>query len=85
MSELAGKGCEIIVPFEERQPLKDIERSIIKKYRKHLWSKFIKAIREYKLVEEGDKIAVAISGGKDSLLMAKMFKNYKTWAELNIK
>ena len=47
MSELAGKGCEIIVPFDERQPLKDIERSIIKKYRKHLWSKFIKAIRDY--------------------------------------
>ena len=64
MSELAGKGCEIIVPFDERQPLKDIERSIIKKYRKHLWSKFIKAIRDYNLVEEGDKIAVAISGGK---------------------
>ena len=50
MSELAGKGCEIIVPFDERQPLKDIERSIIKKYRKHLWSKFIKAIRDYNLV-----------------------------------
>ena len=69
MSELAGKGCEIIVPFEERQPLKDIERSIIKRYRKHLWSKFIKAIRDYNLVEEGDKIAVAISGGKDSLTL----------------
>ena len=77
MSNLAGKGCEIIVPFDERQPLKDIERSIIKKYRKHLWSKFIKAIRDYNLVEEGDKIAVAISGGKDSLLMAKMFQELK--------
>lgn len=74
MSELAGKGCEIIVPFDERQPLRDIERSIIKKYRKNLWSKFIKAIRDYNLIEEGDKIAVAISGGKDSLLMAKMFQ-----------
>ena len=39
MSELAGKGCEIIVPFDERQPWKAIERSIIKKYRKHLWLK----------------------------------------------
>lgn len=83
MSELAGKGCEIIVPFDERQPLKDIERSIIKKYRKHLWSKFIKAIRDYNLVEEGDKIAVAISGGKDSLLMAKMFQELKKHGQVN--
>ncbi len=39
----------------------------------------MKAIRDYKLVEEGDKIAVAISGGKDSILMAKMFQELKTW------
>ena len=85
MSDLAGKGCEIIVPFDERQPLKDIERSIIKKYRKNLWSKFIKAIREYKLVEEGDKIAVAISGGKDSLLMAKMFQELQRHGQVNFE
>ncbi len=83
MSELAGKGCEIIVPFDERQPLRDIERSIIKKYRKNLWSKFIKAIKDYKLVEEGDKIAIAISGGKDSLLMAKMFQELKRHGQVN--
>lgn len=85
MSDLAGKGCEIIVPFDERQPLKDIERSIIKKYRKHLWSKFIKAIRDYNLVEEGDKIGVAISGGKDSLLMAKMFQELKRHGQVNFE
>ena len=50
MSELAGNGCQIIVPFEERKPLKEIERSILKKYRKYTWSKFIKAIKDYKLV-----------------------------------
>lgn len=83
MSELSGKGCEIIVPFEERLSLRDIEKSIIKKYRKHLWSKFIKAIRDYKLVEEGDKIAVAISGGKDSILMAKMFQELKRHGQVN--
>ena len=77
MSELAGNGCQIIVPFDERKPLKEIEKSILKKYRKYTWSKFIKAIKDYKLVEEGDKIAVAISGGKDSLLMAKMFQELK--------
>lgn len=83
MSELSGKGCEIIVPFEERLPVRDIEKSIIKKYRKNLWSKFMKAIRDYKLVEEGDKIAVAISGGKDSILMAKMFQELKKHGQVN--
>ncbi|HGM3509338.1 TPA: tRNA 2-thiocytidine biosynthesis TtcA family protein [Clostridioides difficile] len=83
MSELSGKGCEIIVPFEERLPVRDIEKSIIKKYRKNLWSKFMKAIRDYKLIEEGDKIAVAISGGKDSILMAKMFQELKKHGQVN--
>ena len=85
MSELAGKGCEIIVPFDERQPLKEIEKSIIKRYRKHLWSKFIKAIKDFSLVEEGDKIAVAISGGKDSLLMAKLFQELKRHGQINFE
>lgn len=71
---LKGSGCEVLVPFNERKPLGDIERSIIKTYRKHIWAKFIKAIKEYELIQDGDKIAVAISGGKDSLLMAKLFQ-----------
>ena len=71
---IKGTGCEILVPFNERKPLADIERSIIKTYRKHIWAKFIKAIKEYDLIQDGDKIAVAISGGKDSLLMAKLFQ-----------
>ena len=83
MSELAGNGCQIIVPFDERKPLKEIEKSILKKYRKYTWSKFIEAIKDYKLVEEGDKIAVAISGGKDSLLMAKMFQELKKHGQVN--
>ena len=85
MSELAGNGCQIIVPFEERKPLKEIERSLLEKYRKYTWSKFIKAIKDYKLVEEGDKIAVAISGGKDSLLMAKMFQELKRHGQVNFE
>lgn len=71
---IKGNGCEILVSFNDRKPLADIERSIIKTYRKHIWAKFIKAINEYKLIEDGDKIAVAISGGKDSLLLAKLFQ-----------
>lgn len=54
--------------------LKEIERSIIKKYRKEIWGKFTKGIKEFSLIEEGDKIAVGISGGKDSLLLAKLLQ-----------
>lgn len=85
MSEIAGSGCEVLIPFNERKPLEEIERSLIKKYRKTIWSKFIKAIKDYNLVEEGDKIAVAISGGKDSLVMAKLFQELKRHGQMNFE
>ena len=50
---------------------KEIERSIIKKYRKEIWAKFVKAVKDYKLINENDKVMVCISGGKDSFLLAK--------------
>lgn len=49
----------------------DVERSIIKRFRKEIWRKFITAVKDYQLINEGDKIAVCISGGKDSMLLAK--------------
>lgn len=82
---IAGKGCERLVPTEEKKPLEEIERSLVKKYRKHIWTKFVKAVKDYNLVEEGDKIAVAISGGKDSLLMAKCFQELKKHGQMNFE
>ena len=54
-----------------------IEQSIIKKFRKPIWRAFTRAINTYDLIQEGDKIAVCISGGKDSMLMAKLFQELK--------
>ena len=51
-----------------------IERSINKKYRKELWRPFTEAVKKYELIQEGDRIAVCISGGKDSMLLAKMMQ-----------
>ena len=50
---------------------RDIERSIIKRFRKEIWRPFVKALNEYQMIQEGDRIAVCISGGKDSMLLAK--------------
>ena len=55
-------------------PCQKIERSIHKKYRKKIWRPFIEAVQRYELISEGDKIAVCISGGKDSMLMAKLMQ-----------
>ena len=54
------------------EPYQEIERSIIRKFRKTIWSPFTLAVRRYELVQPGDKIAVCISGGKDSMLLAKL-------------
>lgn len=56
---------------------KEVELSIRKKFRKDIWCKFTKAINRYELVKEGDSIAVCISGGKDSMLMAKLFQELR--------
>ena len=77
MTEVAGKGCGQIMPEESRKSLEEIEKLMITKYRKKLWTKFIKGVKDYQLIQSGDKIAVAISGGKDSLVMAKLFQELR--------
>ena len=62
---------------------KEIERSIITTYRNKIWSKFIKAITEFQMIQDGDKIAVCISGGKDSMLLAKCFQELKKHGKNN--
>ena len=62
-----------------------VELSIRKKFKKKIWSKFTKAVREYELVKEGDRIAVCISGGKDSILMAKLFQELKRHNKFNFE
>ncbi|MCR4594104.1 MAG: tRNA 2-thiocytidine biosynthesis TtcA family protein, partial [Clostridiales bacterium] len=57
--------------------IKNIEKSITKKFDKEIWNRFTAALNEYELIKEGDKIAVCISGGKDSMLMAKLFQELK--------
>ena len=62
---------------------KEIEQTITKTYRKEIWKKFIKGITEYEMISEGDKIAVCISGGKDSMLLAKCFQELKKHKKMN--
>ena len=63
----------------------EIERSIITKFRKEIWRPFMKAIRDYQLIQEGDKIAVCISGGKDSMLLAKCIEELKKHGKVSFE
>ncbi len=60
-----------------------VERSLVKKFRKPIWCRFTRALKEYELIKDGDRIAVCISGGKDSMLMAKLFQELYRHGERN--
>ncbi|RRD39083.1 tRNA 2-thiocytidine biosynthesis protein TtcA [Leptotrichia sp. OH3620_COT-345] len=77
MGNIGNTSCEAILPLVSLKPLNEIEKSIQKKYRSDLWSPFIRALKEFEMVKDGDRIAVAISGGKDSLLLSKLFQELK--------
>lgn len=66
----------------EFKPYQLIEQSITKKYRKQLWNPFIRAVKHYDLIQNGDRIAVCISGGKDSMLMAKLMELLQRYSDV---
>ena len=67
--------------MKQEAPYVNIERSIIKPFRKTIWRPFVKGLQEYRMVEDGDRIAVCISGGKDSMLLAKCLQQLKRQSE----
>ena len=69
--------CEVIRIETPTLSLEEIEKSLITTYRRDIFRLFVKAINTYQLIEPGDKIAIGVSGGKDSLLLAKLFQELK--------
>lgn len=69
--------CDAIIPDGPMKEVSEIEKSITTTYKKTIWSKFLKAVDDFELVKDGDKIAIGVSGGKDSLLLAKLFHELK--------
>ena len=63
----------------------EIEKTITKSYRKEIWKRFVQGISEYEMINEGDKIAVCISDGKDSFLMAKCFQELQKHRKVNFE
>ncbi len=70
---------------EKEDKNKQVERSLRKRFHKDIWRRFTKAINEYELISDGDKIAVCISGGKDSMLMAKLFQELKRHGKIDFE
>ena len=76
------ESCKILQVNSEKKDVNEIERNLITKYRKTIWSPFIKGVKEYNLIEEGDKIAVCISGGNDSFLLAKCIEELQNLSKI---
>lgn len=72
-----GNTIKIDIPEQDPHVEDEYEKAITTKFRPKIWSKFISAIREYQLLEPGDHVAVCISGGKDSMLLARLFLQLK--------
>lgn len=81
----AGRGAEDGAPARQDALRRQVERSIITEFRPALWTPFTKALREYRLIEDGDRIAVCVSGGKDSMLLAKLFQELRLHGRANFE
>lgn len=79
------KGMKTERRNEKLSRCEQIERYLITSYRKKIWNRFLEAINEYQMIQDGDKIAVCISGGKDSMLLAKCFQELKAHGNLNFE
>ena len=77
--------CEAILPDCPMKDVEEIEKSIVTTYKKSIWSKFLKAISDFDMIQDGDKIAIAVSGGKDSLLLCKLFQQLKKDKRFNFE
>ena len=84
MNSLANISCEAVLPVTELKSTEEIERSIQKKYRKYLWSPFIKAAKEFSLVEDGDRIAGLYQAAKTAFFWQSSCRNYKGQVEQNL-
>lgn len=73
------------VSYALQENTKNIERSIIKKYRKDIWVNFVKALKDYEMLQDGDRVCVCVSGGKDSMLLAKCFQELKKHGKTNFE
>lgn len=77
MTNIGNTNCELILPDVPLKDLKEIERSIQTTYRKTIWTPFVRALKTFSMINDGDKVAVAISGGKDNLILAKLLQELK--------
>ncbi|WP_156300260.1 tRNA lysidine(34) synthetase [Streptobacillus canis] len=82
---MVNLSCNAIIPDGPLKPVEEIEESIRTTFRKDIYIKFLGAILEYGLIEDGDKIAIAVSGGKDSLLLVKLFQELKKDKRFNFE
>ena len=74
---------DVIKDNDDAEFAKKVENSIRTRYKKSIWSNFIRALKTYKMVNNGDKVAVCISGGKDSMLMAKLFQELHKYSDID--
>lgn len=85
MGSAEASGAQAGAPAQASALRDQVEHSIITEFRSALWTPFTKALKEYRLIEDGDRIAACVSGGKDSMLMAKLFQELRRHGRANFE